>query len=427
MKSFRPVLWVSLVVNLILLAAFVSGHARFDRRPNDGLVMTSPDARDRKTNNFAPLTWESLNQDDVKARIAQLSAAGYPRSVIRAIIRSQLNDEFAAKRKALFASTFKDGPYWRASKEGAFNSQFLAALRKLSQDHVNAMTVAIGEDFVEDEQNQSAVWARRFGGMPREKVLGVQAVLSDYSELKAQIMDSLGGVMLNEDRAKLALLESEQRADLEKILTPKELEDYQLRNSSVAAVLRSQLALFSPTEEEFRSIFRLQDKFETEFPKRGGTVSSEETRRKAEAQDKLNQEILGLLGPERYSDYKQAADPASQAVNRVLARFDLPIQAAKEAMSIQQQTTDAARLVNAQASLSAEQRADQLKNLADGAKNRLTGLLGKNAADAYLEVNGSWLQRLQTVNKTTVSRSGLPGSLGMPGSPLTLQPSRTSP
>ncbi len=60
------------------------------------------------------------------------------------------------------------------------------------------------------------------------------------------------------DREKLALLNRERRADLERVLTPEELFEYDLRQGPTAMRLRSQLAAFQPTEEEYRAIFTVQ-------------------------------------------------------------------------------------------------------------------------------------------------------------------------
>ncbi len=401
MKSFRPVLWVSLLVNLVLLSAFVSGHAQFTQRAETKPLAPSKIGEHQPRNDkIAVVPWESLNPEDVKGRVAQLAAAGYPASVIRAMIKSQISDQFAVEKKALLATGAKDVPYWRSPKDNDFDPQLMVALRKLSRNQAKVLADALGKDYALDYETQSAVWNRRFGSIPREKIPEIQAVMSDYSEMRARTMEGLGGVMLSEDREKLALLDSAQRADLAEILTPRELEDYQLRNSTVAAALRSQLALFNPTEGEFRAIFRLQDAFETEFPKRPGPTSPEETKRRSEAQEKLNQQVLGLLGSERYSDYKLVTDPATQVGNRVLARFDLPIETARQAANIQNETLDSARRVNSDTSLNASQRADQMRSLSERAKGRLNELLGANVADAYFEVNGSWLQRLQPARIT---------------------------
>lgn len=80
-------------------------------------------------------------------------------------------------------------------------------------------------------------------------------------------------------------------AELAKIMTPREFEDYELRGSNTTNSLHYQLAAFDVTESEFRTLFQLQKAFDARFPPMYGPSSQEQSRLRGEAQQQLNQQI----------------------------------------------------------------------------------------------------------------------------------------
>lgn len=78
----------------------------------------------------------------------------------------------------------------------------------------------------------------RLEDFPREKTRQLQSIAADYRELAEQIYARSSGIIPPEDREKLGLLEQEKNADLAKVLTPPELEEYQQRSSDTDRLQR---------------------------------------------------------------------------------------------------------------------------------------------------------------------------------------------
>ena len=57
--------------------------------------------------------WPDLQTDDLPALAARLRASGFPPSLIRAILAAQLDEQFAARRKALLAAD-ANLPFWKS-------------------------------------------------------------------------------------------------------------------------------------------------------------------------------------------------------------------------------------------------------------------------------------------------------------------------
>jgi hypothetical protein len=240
-----------------------------------------------------------------------------------------------------------------------------------------------------------ASMAGRFGNLPPEKIDQLQSILSDYGEMRSQVYSTANGVWLPEDRSKLALLDKEQHVDLAALLTPQELEEYNLRNSSTASQLRSQLALFNPTEDEFRAIFKIQQTLDDQFGSTM-TMTMEQRRQYMEAQKQLLPQFQAVLAPDRFAAFQQAVDPAYQQINRLVARLDLPPETSTQVVTLQKDILQRATSAQAMRDLTPDQRAAQLVVLNQEATAKLTQTLGARGFDAYKATGGGyWLQMLQ--------------------------------
>src|ERR1051326_3809253 len=60
-----------------------------------------------------PTLWSKLSAGDYAATVAKLRAEGFPPSLVRAIVRAEIAESFAARRKALNPPK-TDIPFWQA-------------------------------------------------------------------------------------------------------------------------------------------------------------------------------------------------------------------------------------------------------------------------------------------------------------------------
>src|SRR5690606_3482920 len=180
---------------------------------------------------------------DHNGQVAALVAEGWPEE----------DAKFYALGR-LMRETIRDNPwagqqreYWESYQpmEMDWESQ-----RKMMEAHLRmqeAMTDLLGDDV-----------APMFEGIDlpfsREKARAAMMVQMDYQLMEMKLHHDSGGIMLEEDIEARRLLEEAKRKDLEAILTPEEMFEFEVRNSSGAGSLRAQLGAMKPTEEEFREI-----------------------------------------------------------------------------------------------------------------------------------------------------------------------------
>lgn len=104
-----------------------------------------------------------------------------------------------------------------------------------------------------------------------EKAARIAKIKRDYDEIrsKASAEYSAAGAAfpggLNAFLKQLALLEREKRADYAKVLTPRELEDLEMSETSAGNLVERLLGPTHATVEQRRTVFQLQRAFEDQF------------------------------------------------------------------------------------------------------------------------------------------------------------------
>jgi hypothetical protein len=208
----------------------------------------------------------------------------------------------------------------------------------------------------------------------------------------AKLMKAVGGG--DADSMKdMAKVQQEKDAELAKVLSPEELEDYQLRLSQTAMTLRMQMASFDPNEKEFRDIFKLKKSFEDEFGMAGmGATEKAEKEKMQAAQKQMNEQLKGLLGDTRYAEYERSQDYSFQSMYRVAERNGLGQDAAVKVYDMKKAAEDQARAVRGDASLTKEQRTAALAGIRTETENAIQSVYGEKGFKSYQSQGGYWLR-----------------------------------
>jgi hypothetical protein len=342
-----------------------------------------------------PRLWTELAADpaDLPGFVARLRAAGFPSSVVRALVVAQIREDYAARRRALTGNA-GDTPFWKNNQPT--DPKVRAALRELNREAEAKISQLLGGPDPDRNLYLSLLDRRTIGDLPPEKAAQLTTIKRDYEEMRSEIYDAFrGGTMLPEDRAKLALLEKEQRADLALVLTPQELEDYDLRASNTASQMRYSLSAFAPTEAEFRAIFKLQQAFDTQLGSMNAGMTPEQMRARQEGQKALNEQIKAALGPERGADYERANDFSYRQAALVAERLNLPATTANTLWAAKTDFEQRRTALYADASLSPEARRAQTTALQQEALAKVNSLLTARGAEIYQQNGGFWVQQLQ--------------------------------
>jgi hypothetical protein len=370
--------------------------------------------------------WSALQSDDLRTLIARLRAAGFPPGVIRAVVGREVDNRFAERIKALNRQV-EETPYWQQASLSSFNNpKFFEERQQAYRDRAKMMRELLGDQaFASAGMDPTALQRLQFGDLSKEKVELVQRINDDYAEMLSQVRAATNGIVLPEDRAKLALLEREKHADLAGILTPQELEDYEMRSSQITSRLRGALTLIDATEDEFRTIYRINLPYaDVLYPSSlGGMISftADMRQKRDDATRDIQAQLKTALGDARTAELNRAQNYEFQTLARLAQRDNLPMAAAVKAYDLRASTTEASARIGDNNALSVDQKIAGLRDLAQNTKTQLSTLLGANAANAYVQ-SATWLQAIEKGNVVTFSPDGMGTSFRQVSTPRPATP-----
>ncbi len=344
----------------------------------------------------AVATFFDPKRTDAATFKAELEAAGFPPEIARAAARAQVQFEFDERRRAIVGD-MPAPPFWKTTIALTFESGIEAekerALNALGRER-DARIREITDGQESTDQLDEYGTLQRWGPLSQDKITAIQRIEGDYSELQRELIAGRSPLNLPAaEQEKIALLNRERRADLERVLSPEELFEYDLRRSPTTVRLRSQLSAFKPTEEEFRTLFRVQFERDTASGRDAafaGITFLGATDREADRATQLEQ-AKGLLSPERYAEYEFATDSRNTTLARIASRFGLSHAAAREVAAIRDSASSEMLSLRRDTAKAPDERDAQLAALTRAAAERVVGVLGPDAYRAYLENGGSWL------------------------------------
>lgn len=387
MKIFPVLIGISIAANVVLVAALVRNVFPEKSTSATAAQPAVTSALKPSAQELAAGAWAEVSGGDLAAQVERLRAEEFPPSVIRAIMAAQIREKFAARRKALEAAD-AETPFWIANRD----PKVQAEQRALAREEQKALRDLLGPDA---EQGTHATLRRMLPDLPAEKIDQVAQIRERYDTQRSELYSNSGGRLLPDEQQKLADLEKSFRAELATVLSPQELEDYELRASRTASQLRYTLAAFDPSEQEYRALFRLQQAFDEQFAGYSPGSSPEQMRARREAQQKLAEDIKATLGPERYADYQRATDYNFRRTTEVIARLNLPPETANDLYAVQRSVQDRANeLRRAAETTGGAERMTQLAALAREAEATLSAKLGPANFQIYKEHAGSWLRSI---------------------------------
>jgi hypothetical protein len=345
--------------------------------------------------------WSAIASDDTRTLIARLKAAGFPPSVVRLMVDVQLT----AKARARFFAEVGDkasSPYWRADLTSymaiSSNAKLWDIYGEIYRERSKQFREALNDDFFANVGEITAGQRRNYGDISKSKIAQIERIAADYDDISAQVQKSLQGVVLAEDREKFDLLQRERRADIARVLTAEEFADYEMRTSEFLQSRRAAFSTMNATEEEARSLYRLQRPLEERVraAETDDSPAGEALREgRSPEHEQLMRDIRALLGEQRYAEYVRASDPAFQSLNRITQREGLPMETTFQAYALRDRiATESNRILN-DATQTNDQKQASLKVLAQNTRAQLLSTLGSTSGPAYVQLANRWLSAVE--------------------------------
>lgn len=359
------------------------------------------------TNTSAPkVDWHMVESEDYRQYIANLRSIGCPEETIRDIITADVNKLFEARRKQMQASSTNKFEFWKSGSmfSGMMDENKIKQQQEMAKEKRELLKTLLGVE--PEEKADMASLMNPFQDMldflPDSKQAKIIDLMQSY---QAKAMKNFkDGAPDATDMKQMQKVQKEMEIEMAKILTPEEMENYQLRLSQTSMMMRMQLASFDSNEQEFREIFKLRKKFDDENGVMGMGLAEDKDKMKT-AQKELNDQVKGILGPDRYADYERSQDYTYQAIAKVAQREGLPKEAGIKVYDMRKAAEEEAQKVRANKSLSAEQRKSALQGIRTETERSMAETLGQKGFESYQkQPTAYWLHGISPNPKSTETK-----------------------
>ena len=343
----------------------------------------------------APVSWEMVESPVYAKYLANLRAVGCPEDSIKQIVISDV-DKFFASVKPLSRPS-QNFEYWKVNSglyeeddERMRQQKLVAKEKRALIKHL--LGVELDESSLPSDSADQTM--EMLGFLPKEKQHAVSEIEASYA---SRTVRKFGGRISFSQWPEFRQLLDKKYEELEKILTPEELEEYDYRFSRVAQDIRNTLGEFKPTEKEFRAIVKIRKAYEDEFGPYLYSIPGEDAsaRNKREAAlVAMNRRLKEALGESRYADYEHEREYRTSSLRILAAQYNIPKETIFQAFDVRQYAQEAALRIRSDPALSEGQKRESLRRLREESEKSFSNLLGKEAFEAYMRQSGRWLQNI---------------------------------
>ncbi len=380
MRSRLPiVLALSLGLNLLLAVAAYWGwrHARDASQLDTPSAEPGPAAQQVQPQVVVRrqfMDWSELESTNYATYIGNLRAIGCPEATICDIIVADVNQIYTGKRAAESARI--DMSWWRADASQLAAQALLEVSQRLDAERRDLLESLLGPGWEQCGSDTADPARVRLAGpvlgqLPPETRRAVEEIAA-RAALRMQKHLAQGENQPG-DPVELAHLRQQTRAELGRVLTPAQLEEYLLRYSETAAGLRSLLGSsgLSVTAEEFRHLFRSRDTLDQQ-PGGGADLK----RRELESSWDLS--LKQTLGAERYLQYQLAQDPVYRTTRAGLADLGAPVSVLPPVYEVNRLAAATRQRIESDRTLTAQERELAIRHVEEERAKSVQRILERN-------------------------------------------------
>lgn len=326
--------------------------------------------------------WQDIEASEYPKFIENLKAFGCPEDVIKDIIITDVARLYKTKRDAILA---KNPPKFYLS--GGYSSEVKKQLERLKLEQKALIKDLLGIDYesevekllAKDEDTEPDLF---LDFLSQEKQQKVRQIMNQYKARLQAVEDRCGGIYLKDDYRELKEIEDQRDRALAEVLSPEELNEYNLRNSELASDLRNNFRDINLTEDEFRKIYQARVELEKRIKLSAESAGSESGE---DPYKKYYDDLKSILGGERYKKFEMSQSPDYYYLARFGERFNLTENSVEKLYDFKQALQQEINYLNGNKELTPEMRESIAAALAKESEKTLKSIMGDVAYNAYLE------------------------------------------
>ncbi len=349
-----------------------------------------------ETNAF---NWSQVESTDYRQYIANLRGIGCPEVTIKDIILTDVMRLYA-QRRGQYSVNGREFKFWETDEKRELKeSQAEERDRQLAQINKDLPAVLrellginyereMAKYFIDTDEDN-----RRLAFLPdskRDQLLALREQFEGKREMVNYYITN--GAPTPEDIEKLKKIDEEQNAALESLLSPDELQQYELSTSPTADHLRQQLVGFNPNPVEFRDMFQRQQAIDAAYAYQDMTDPNVRAAKAAEEQSMMS-DMESKLSPDRAAALERTKDADYQTVSVLAERYDLPPETSQTIVDMRQTAEDEKKQLLADKEIPPDRLAAALKAIEAETERAARQTLGDKAYAQYSESN-KWIHSL---------------------------------
>ena len=313
-----------------------------------------------------PPPWASIEASDLGTYVARLRDAGIPEPTVRHVIEAEVDRRFDGRMRSLKARGRDCRPWEAPPSHPLATLELRRKARRLFREKRALLEGLLGYEVLQEVP----AWARRpeeeeydaaLPKIPEEKRKRVRSILEAYWEGRDDLEWLSGAPGPSEEALAHERLEAGCRDDLASVLSPIELETFEMATSSLGRMLAELVKGFDPTEGESRAMFRALC----------------EAAERVDGKDAvLEESFRTLLGKERYLELERSRTPCFRTLAKITEESGLSREDAVRAHALHDIALEKAAHARDDTSLSDAERHAALDALITETEQALRALLG---------------------------------------------------
>ena len=321
--------------------------------------------------------WQDIEATEYPKYISNLRAFGCPESVIRDIIITDVARLYKTKVEAILAAN--PPKYWKKGYDRSVMEQIdrLELEKKaLVKDLLGVDYDAEVEKLVSKEILEPDVY---LDFLSLEKQKQVKQIIEDYRSKNIAFVQRCKGIYTRKDEQELKQIEEDKNKALAAILSPDELNEFNIRNSDKARELRGSFGILDITESDFRQIYQASVAFDEKINNLKNDSDKEG------AFHEYEEQLKRILGDERYKKYEMLQSLDYEYLISFKERFNMPDETIQKVYDYKQALKTELNGIGLDDSLSYQQRSNIVVALMTETEKTLRNLMGNDVYDAYVQ------------------------------------------
>jgi len=367
----------SLLLNIFLAVYLLKGKSTSPGKTEPFPVSDSMAAKDSPKSSSAevssvteainetpPLQWSAIESTDLKQYIANLRAAGCPEQIIRDIIVSDVNQDYLKRAREIWPLRVTE--YWQKNQQSIPGPKQMDQLMALDKEHQELFKELLGtrisrQELIDTLYLQVHGDEQQLLFLPEERrELAMKALKdTDLESQEAELWSNGRYLGIGEQK-----LFNEKLKTLADVLTPEELEEFHLRNSPAASILKSETRYLKLTPEEYKQLLLAKE-------------SSSE-------REQTKETVRKLFGEERAKEFEQVSSAFYINARTGAEAEGIPLDRVAQAAKLANDSVTTGFAAINDRSLSVEERKARAREIQAQTETQIKNLLGDKASQTML-------------------------------------------